>query len=116
MISLVISPDRISRKLTGIGMSVPFIFQGGRMRKGYIMKWTRRPEPDSHLDDFTFCEFAKDAAFYTDQTMAQNDCTMLNRGIAVTVPCEHGGKYVIRDFAVEESEPGTWVVYCHAPF
>ena len=86
------------------------------MRKGYIMNWTRRPEPDSHLDDFRFCEVAKDAAFYTDRVIAENDCTMLNRGIIVSVPSEQGGKYVIRDFGVEEREPGTWVIFCHGPF
>jgi hypothetical protein len=90
--------------------------QGRVMRKGYIMKWTRRPEPESHLDDFQFCEFAQDAAFYTDQQLAQNDCTMLNRGITVTVPSAQEGVYTIRNFAVEEREPGIWVIYCHAPF
>ncbi len=63
------------------------------MHKAYIMSWKRRPEPETHLDDFEFCEFAKDAAFYADRTRAENDCTMLNHGIKVTVPSKQGGNY-----------------------
>jgi hypothetical protein len=84
------------------------------VRKGYIGKFTRHPEPEDHLVDYDFCETAASAVYWPVRELAESNCALANRG--VKIPASNGLPYVIRNFEVEELAPGKFVIFCNAPF
>jgi hypothetical protein len=84
------------------------------MRKAYLESWKRREKPDP-FTDYLFSFDPEKADTWETRQGAQDDCTaMFNKGIPIDVA--GGGKYLCRNFVVEEREPGVFIVSCEAPF
>lgn len=82
------------------------------MQRGYIRQWEPDAPPNDNRSIYTFCELAKDAAYWPLRELAEAECQFLNRG--VTIP--PGGIFVCRNFQVEEESEGHFVIFGEAPF
>lgn len=83
------------------------------VRKGYIRRvWRERPEDNHHTIEF--CEFAKDALYWSGRESAERDLSDLERG--VTIPSAWGGSYVCRELTLEQLPSGEYVISLEAPF
>jgi len=82
--------------------------------KGYIVRWKSRKEDDHRTIDYWFSESFENAAAWFTQELAEIDVLHFNQGI--TIPSALGGSYVLREFQIEEYEPGKFVVWCEGPF
>lgn len=80
-------------------------------RKAYINRWERDETRDI---TYWFCEFAKDAAFWESEFAARHARDILNVG--VRIPSIQGGIHSLRNFEIEEVNPGRFVISCSGPF
>ncbi len=85
------------------------------MLKGYISRWERCKEPQTHVMDYWFTSNPNSAAHWETKEHAEVDCKAFFNDI-ITIPSSLGGTHVCRDFTVEERKPDEFVVFCEAPF
>jgi hypothetical protein len=85
------------------------------MLKGYISRWERREEPQSHILDYWFTSNPNSAAYWESKEYAEADCRAFFNDI-ISIPSSLGGTHVCRDFKIEERKPNEFIVFCEAPF
>ncbi|MGB8886918.1 MAG: hypothetical protein WCC87_09360 [Candidatus Korobacteraceae bacterium] len=84
-----------------------------QVRKAYIRRaWREKPEDNHHTIEF--CEFGKDARYWTTRESAERDMSDLERGIKV--PSAWGGSFVCRELTLEQLPSGEYVISLEAPF
>ncbi len=82
------------------------------MQKGYICDRKQDEPPNDNRNIYSFCQLAKDAAYWPSRYLAEAECMDLNRGVRIPP----GGAYVANNFHVEEAEPDRFLIFCEAPF
>jgi hypothetical protein len=84
------------------------------MEKAYIMYLNAAQENDSWREDVSFDSHPENAMYWERQEDADIKCQELSRG--VVIPSSEGGIHVLRDFRIEETEPGKYSIFSEGPF
>jgi hypothetical protein len=85
------------------------------MTKAYLQGPVSREEQEGERQQVRFCEFSKDARYWTAMQSAEIDRDYLNQ-VGIEIPSVSGGTYVIRDFEIEELGSDHYVIFAYAPF
>jgi len=80
------------------------------LQKGYISKHEADNERSRSI--WSFCAKAEHAMYWPSRYVADAECALLNRGVAIPPD----GPYLITNFQVEEDTPDRFLIFCEAPF
>jgi len=101
----VMVPDRI--------IDGPFLREPNII-KGYI-KNLRDLKPGDIIENSWFTANQNNAFGCKSREEAQAECYILET-LRVDMPSTSGGRFICRDFKIEERNPGDFVVFCEGPF
>jgi hypothetical protein len=83
--------------------------------KGYVHHWDLKETAQERDLEYSFDSSNEDVATWASKEEAEIDCRLFDRQ-NIRIPSALGGYHICSGFKCEERSPGTFVVYCEAPF